>query len=172
MKLKQKLLNKVKDFVWTLGFISVSKVSFPTNTTLVMTGRTGCANVLAYWYCTGIPVNPYSLRVKNTLFFSLFWGGIWPHWKADTGKHNFHEILLLNWAKRLKNCWMSSQHTPSPNAHWLAQCNRLRTFIRSEVWSRACVFRTTLLLPSTATCAGWNSKCRCHQQKNKRPWPA
>ena len=71
------------------------------------------------------------------LFFSHYFGGIWPYWKADTGKHNFHEILLLlNWAKRLKNCWMSSRHTPSPNAHWLAQCNRLRNFIRSEVWSR------------------------------------
>ena len=24
-----------------------------------------------------------------------YFGGIWPYWKMDTGKHNFHEILLL-----------------------------------------------------------------------------
>ena len=34
-------------------------------------------------------------------FFIIGWGGggggggIWPYWKMDTGKHNFHEILLL-----------------------------------------------------------------------------
>ena len=22
-------------------------------------------------------------------------GGVWPYWKMDTGKHKFHEILLL-----------------------------------------------------------------------------
>ena len=46
---------------------------------------------------------------------------------------------------------------------------RLRNFVGSEIWSRACVFRTALLLPSTATHAGWNSKCCCHQHKNKTP---
>ena len=24
-----------------------------------------------------------------------YFGGIWPYWKMDTGKHNFREILLL-----------------------------------------------------------------------------
>ena len=53
-----------------------------------------------------------------------YFGDIWPYWKMDRGKHNFHEILFLSvtippiW--RLKNCWTSSQHTPSPNVHWLA----------------------------------------------------
>ena len=28
-------------------------------------------------------------------FFFHYFGGIWPYWKMDTGKHNFHEILLL-----------------------------------------------------------------------------
>ena len=27
-------------------------------------------------------------------FFHYF-GGIWPYWKMDTEKHNFHELLLL-----------------------------------------------------------------------------
>ena len=47
-----------------------------------------------------------------------------------------------------------------------------KNLIRSEIWSCACVFSTTLLLPSTATHAGWKSKCRCYQRKNKRPQPA
>ena len=33
-------------------------------------------------------------------------------------------------------------------------------------------YLATLLLPSTATCAGWNSKRRCYQRKNNRPWLA
>ena len=28
-------------------------------------------------------------------FKNHYFRGIWPYWKADTGKHNFHEILLL-----------------------------------------------------------------------------
>ena len=51
----------------------------------------------------------------------------------------------------------------------VAKCNRLRNVIGSEIWthwSHARVFLTTLLLPSIATCAGWNSKCRCHRWKN------
>ena len=75
-------------------------------------------------------------------------------------------------AKRLKQCRTSSRHMPSPNAHWLAKCNRLRNLVGSEIWSRTHVLCTTLLLPSTAMHARWNSKCRCHQRKNKRPWPA
>ena len=80
--------------------------------------------------------------------------------------------VVLNWAKRLKNCWTSGRCMPSPNAHWLGWCNRLRNLVGSEIWGHACVFSTTLLLPSTATCASWNSKCRCYQWKNKRPRPA
>ena len=57
---------------------------------------------------------------------------------------------------------------PLPNAHWLAQCNRLRNLVGSEIWSHACIFSTTLLLPSTATHAGWNSKCHCYQQKQNK----
>ena len=79
-----------------------------------------------------------------------------------------HFLVVLNWAKRLKNHWMRSWHTPSPNAYWLAYCNRPRNLVRSKIWSCACIFSTTLLLPSTATHAGWNSKCRCHQQKNTK----
>ena len=33
-------------------------------------------------------------------------------------------------------------------------------------------YLATLLLPSTATCAGWNAKRRCYQRKNNRPWLA
>ena len=107
---------------------------------------------------------------RHKIQFLRYFRGIWPYWKMDTGKHNFHEILLLflNWAKRLKN----SQWTPSPNAHWLAWCSMLRNLIRSEIWSCAYIFRTTLLLPSTATRADWNSKCPWYQWKNKIPQPA
>ena len=70
--------------------------------------------------------------------------------------------------KIFKNCWMSSRHIPLPNAHWMALCDRLRNLVRSEIWSCACVFRTTLLLPSTATHAGWISKCCCHQRKKQK----
>ena len=29
------------------------------------------------------------------IFFFHYFGGIWHYWKMDTGKHNFHKILLL-----------------------------------------------------------------------------
>ena len=29
------------------------------------------------------------------IHFFHYFGGIWPYWKTDTGKHNYHEILLL-----------------------------------------------------------------------------
>ena len=46
----------------------------------------------------------------------------------------------------------------------------LRNLIRSEIWSCACIFSTTLLLLSTATHAGSNSKCcYCQQKTHKRP---
>ena len=38
-------------------------------------------------------------------------------------------------SKKIQNCQTSSRHTPLPNAHWLAWCNRLRNLIRSEIWS-------------------------------------
>ena len=31
-------------------------------------------------------------QYKN--FKNHYFVGIWPYWKMDTGKHNFHEILL------------------------------------------------------------------------------
>ena len=56
-------------------------------------------------------------------FFLHYFGGhmIWPYWKMDPGKQfSWDFAVVLKRAKRLKNCWMSSWHTPSPNAHWLA----------------------------------------------------
>ena len=48
-----------------------------------------------------MPVSTYSLPVYNS-FFHYFGGGEGGggdmaiiYWKMDTGKHNFHEILLL-----------------------------------------------------------------------------
>ena len=58
--------------------------------------------------------------------------------------------------------------------HNIAKCTltglvfRLRNLTGSEIWSHACIFSTTLLLPSTATHAGWNSKCHCCRRKNKQ----
>ena len=119
------------------------------------------SSVFQYAYLSTHTVYLYKIQ-----FFSL----LWPHWKMDTGKHSFHEILLLcKTAKRLKNCWTSSRHMPSPD--W-PRCSRLRNLVGSEILSCVCVFRTSLLFPSTATRASWNSKCRCHQWNNKRPWPA
>ena len=34
----------------------------------------------------------YQYQYKIQVFY---FGDIWPYWKMDTGKHNFHEILLL-----------------------------------------------------------------------------
>ena len=90
------------------------------------------------------------------------------------GKWTQENIIFMRFcycfklAKRLKNCWTSSWHMPSPNAHWLDLCNRLRNLIRSEIWSHTCIFSKTLLLPSTATGAGWNSKCLCCKQKKEK----
>ena len=64
-----------------------------------------------------IPVNPYSLPVYNTIL-SLFWGDMAI---LETGyrktEFSWDFDVLLNWAKRLKNCRMSSWHRPLPNAH-------------------------------------------------------
>ena len=56
--------------------------------------------------------------------FFHYLGGIWPYWKMDTGKHKFHEILLLcktkqkdwkivEWAADTRHCQM---HTDWPSA--------------------------------------------------------
>ena len=37
---------------------------------------------------------PIQFTSIKYIFFHYF-GGIWPYWKMDTGKHNFREILLL-----------------------------------------------------------------------------
>ena len=45
--------------------------------------------------------------------------------------------------------------------------------VRIVIWSCACIFSTTLLLPFTATRTDWNSKCLWYQRKKKkRPRPA
>ena len=133
--------------------------------------------LLFSWQYLAVPdslfVGLFSYLSTHTVYlykihFFHYFGGVWPYWKMDTGKHKFHEILLL--CKTEQKDWKSSRHTPLPNAHWLAQCNRLWNLIGSETLSCACVFCTSLLFPSTATRASWNSKCRCHQQnKNKNP---
>ena len=78
------------------------------------------------------PAESYRRRLTYLSTHTVYWykiqfchyfGGIWPYWKMDTGKHNFHEILLFysfKLTRRLRNCWTSSWHLPSPNAHWLA----------------------------------------------------
>ena len=35
----------------------------------------------------------YQYKIQG--FFLHYFGEIWPYWKMDRGKHNFHEILLL-----------------------------------------------------------------------------
>ena len=32
---------------------------------------------------------------QHKIQFLHYFRGIWPYWKMDTGKHHFHEILLL-----------------------------------------------------------------------------
>ena len=77
-------------------------------------------------------------------------------------------VVVLNWAKRFKKL---SNGRPT---HVIAKCTltglvqKTKKSIGSEIWSCAYVFSTPLLLPSTATHAGWNSKCRCHQQKKQK----
>ena len=53
-------------------------------------------------------------------FFPLFWGDM-AILENGSRKTSFSwDFVVVNWAKRLKNCWMSSRHTSLPNAHWLA----------------------------------------------------
>ena len=51
-------------------------------------------------------------------FLNHYFGGIWPHWKMDTGKHNFHEILLL-FFKLSKKIEKLSNEQPT---HTIAKC--------------------------------------------------
>ena len=95
-------------------------------------------------------------------------GGIWPYWKMDTGKQNFHEILFcFKLSKKIQK--LSKEQPTHALAKWtLTAWPSAVNLVRSEIWSRACVFCTTLLLPSTATHASWNSKCHCHQRKKQK----
>ena len=43
------------------------------------------------WPCVKMQVLVTSIKYS----FYFYFGGIWPYWKMDAGKHNFHEILLL-----------------------------------------------------------------------------
>ena len=47
------------------------------------------ANIYIFHTCQ--PIQFTSIKYKNHFFFL----NIWPYWKTDTGKHSFHEILLL-----------------------------------------------------------------------------
>ena len=58
-----------------------------------------------YWY-------------KIHLFFIIL-GGYGHIGKRIQQNIIFMRFCCLNWAKRLKNCRMSSWHMPLPNAHWL-----------------------------------------------------
>ena len=46
-----------------------------------------------------------------------YFGGIWPYWKMDRGKHNFHEILLLFKTSKKIEKLLNDQST-----HVIAKC--------------------------------------------------
>ena len=66
-------------------------------------------------------LSTYTVYHYEISFFSLFWGdmAILENGSRKTS-FSWDFVVVLNWAKRLKNCWMSSWHTSLPNAHWLA----------------------------------------------------
>ena len=107
------------------------------------------------------------------IVLSLFWGRY-----GHIGKWIQENIIFMQFCCCFKLSKKTEKVLNEQLTHAIAKCtltglgNRLRNLIRSEIWSCACVFSTTALLPSTATCAGWNSKWCCHQWKNKRPWLA
>ena len=108
-------------------------------------------------------LSTHTVYQYKILFFSpLFWG-IWLYWKMDTGKHNFHEIY---------HCFKLSKKTEKllneQPVHAIAKWTLTGLVQQAKKSCRACVFSTTLLLPSTATRTGWNSKCHC-QWKTKDP---
>ena len=72
--------------------------------------------------------------------------------------------VVLNWAKRMTNCRTSSQHMPLSGLVQQAKKSHQEWDLK---WHMC--LHTTLLLPSTATCVSWDSKCHCHQQKTKDP---
>ena len=109
---------------------------------------------------TIIPVNPYSLLVQNNNKI-LIWGRY-----GHTGKCIQENLIFM----RFCCCFKLEQKDWKTVKRAADTCHRQmhtdwRNLIRSEIWNYACVFCTTLLLPSIATCACWNSKCPCHQWK-------
>ena len=73
--------------------------------------------------CTGN--EPWQNYKHSALGMNHDWTTNTVHWEWTTTELQTqctgNEIVaVLNQEKRLKNCWMSSQHLPSPNAHWLA----------------------------------------------------
>ena len=68
-------------------------------------GKSVCKGIMCVCVCVRVwfvkcgvyhacqPIQFTSIKIKIQFFH--YFGGIWPHWKMDTGKHNFHEILLL-----------------------------------------------------------------------------
>ena len=100
----------------------------------------------------------YQYKIKK---FSHYFGGIWPYWKMDTGKHNLYEIFCFKLSKKTEKL-LNEQLT-----HAISKCSltglvqRLRSLTGSEIWSHACVFSTT--------CASWNSKWAATNEKAKGP---
>ena len=85
-------------------------------------------------------------------------------WKCAVTSRDFLRKRLQSAFTLANQLRWIAQYKPS---HHNITCSRLRNLVRSEIWSCACILSTTLLLPSTAICAGWNSKCHCHQAYGK-----
>ena len=75
-----------------------------TMTTMVLFSafeQTHCAMVIcdSEWmtaYLSAHTVYHYKIQLFFVVVvFLIILGGIWPYWKMDPGKHNFHEILLF-----------------------------------------------------------------------------
>ena len=72
----------------------------------------GCIFVHVVTYQSTHTVYQYKIH-----FFHYF-GGIWPHRKINTGKHNFHEILLLFFKLSKKIEKLSNEQ----QTHAIAKC--------------------------------------------------
>ena len=72
----------------------------------------GCIFVHVVTYLSTHSVHPY----KN--FKNHYLGGIWPNRKTVTGKHNFHEILLLFFKLSKKIEKLSNEQ----QTHAIAKC--------------------------------------------------
>ena len=130
---------------------SLSTVIFATATVLAFVLlRDSRFNFHCYTQCEATPTQKFARKCAAT--------------SCDFLRERLQSTFTL--ANQLR--WIA-QYKPS---HHNITCSRLRNLIRSESWSCACLLSTTLLLLSTATWASWNSKCHCHQRKNKRPQPA